>query len=476
MEPFLSGRFVKDAPSTVTKSDEACTVQKEFIERIANDRPDMDAHLPPISLAYKGFGRFRAHMDSQNDHLMGRMPKSKAKFEAAIDEFLREMSRFYDSEMNRAESVRESLNEIWRFYFQEYEPRKFPVYRRRLSSSSDDDAVGPPNLVEALIKVKNELGTTDRDGSVELAAYYTQFLESNTSQESRQRFLFPALGILVLGAHIGFYALSFTKVTRLVALTPLLPAAIWSGDEWARPTLMKAFQAACILQYHINKDTAEFMADRLPHPPKGDLPYVNEVPAHPPSGKLHFETRVEYYQGKDHHLNRFIYGATLGKNKDRVVVKFTKRYCLPLHLFCAEKRHAPRVLGYGVVHGGWHVIVMEWIANDPSDRENYASKYLPRWSKDLKKLVDGFHEEGFVHGDLRDANLIVPKKNPKRIMLLNFDWGGDVKSGAVHYPAACRNSDLVDGYDLEITVMRDNLALDNTLRKLEAERMEIDED
>ncbi|KAI0299117.1 hypothetical protein B0F90DRAFT_1729201 [Multifurca ochricompacta] len=214
---------------------------------------------------------------------------------------------------------------------------------------------------------------------------------------------------------------------------------------------MKAFEAACIIQYHINKDTVEFMANRLPHPPKGDLPYVNEVPAHPPSsGKLHFETRVEGYRGKDRRLNRFIYGATLGKNKDLVVVKFMKQYCLPLHLFCAEKKHASRVLGYGIIENG------------PSDQEHYASNYLRRWSKDLKELVDGFHEEGLVHSDLGDTSLIM--------MLLDFNWGGDVKSGAVYYLAACRNSELVDGYDLEITVTRDNLALDNTLRKLEAER------
>ncbi|KAI0299118.1 hypothetical protein B0F90DRAFT_634114 [Multifurca ochricompacta] len=138
---------------------------------------------PPISLAYHGFGCFRAHMDGQDGHLMGRMPKSKARFEAAVDEFLRKTSRFYDSEMDCAERARESLNEIRRFYFQVYVARQVPVFHRR--RSSDDHAVGPPNLVEALIKVKNELGTTDCDGSVELAAYYTQFLESNTSQESR---------------------------------------------------------------------------------------------------------------------------------------------------------------------------------------------------------------------------------------------------------------------------------------------------
>ncbi|KAI0296955.1 hypothetical protein B0F90DRAFT_1005890 [Multifurca ochricompacta] len=433
----------------------------------------MDSRLPPISLVYHGFGRFRDHI---NDHSDGPMPAHLPDFEKAVTKFMSAMCAYYYDHEDRGITARECLNEIWKSYLgeQEFDEIKHGIIGP--DGSSDGFTIGSANTMEVIVVVKNELGTTDCDGSVELAAYYTQSLESNTSQKSRKRFLFPALGILVVGAHVGFYALSFTKSTRLVALTPLLPAVIERGNEWATPALMRALEASCILRYHISKDTAEFMADRLPHPPQGDLPYINEVPTHPPSETLRFEIKVEAYQGKDfRYENRFIYGAK-DKNKDWVVVKFTQKYCLPLHLFCAEKKHAPRVLGYGFVHGGWHVIVMEWIAN--VDREYYASKYLPRWSKDLKELVDGFHEEGFVHGDLRDANLIVPKKNPEQIMLLDFDWGGEAKSGAVYYPTARLNADLMLGENpkhLEITVTRDNLALDNTLRKMNTE-IEMDED
>ncbi|KAI0301172.1 hypothetical protein B0F90DRAFT_1719931 [Multifurca ochricompacta] len=454
-------------------------VQKNPVGRIANDRPDMDSGLPPISLSYHGFGCFRAHMDGDST---GPMPTDKAMFEAAVDRFLHDMSRFYDSEKDRAEIAQRSLDEIWRCYSQEQEYQKIEAQGIRDDRSSDGHAIGPTNTVEIIIQVKNELGTTSCDGSVEMAAYYTQCLHLNTSTMSRRCFLFPALGILLMGAHIGFYALSFTKATRLVPLTPLLPAAIESGNEWARPALMRAFEAACILRYHINKDGMDYMAKRLAHPPRGDRPYINEVPTHPPSSKkLRFEINEELYQGKvNRYENRFIYGAITSKRKDKVVVKFTQRYCLALHLFCAEEGHAPRVRGYGVLHGRWHVIVMDRIEHDAFDRQKLASEYLLKWSKDLKDLVNKFHAAGFVHGDLRDANLIVPKNNPKDIMLVDFDWGGDLKTGEVYYPTACLNRDLVLGEnanDLRITEARDNMSLNNTLRKLEAgKNIRMDED
>jgi serine/threonine protein kinase len=211
-------------------------------------------------------------------------------------------------------------------------------------------------------------------------------------------------------------------------------------------------------------------------PRSRNLPYVNKVTAYSPSGVMsasaavHFHIQTEAYQGQPRYANRFLYLAARDGNADKVIVKFTRRYCPGLHWFCAERRHAPRLLGYGTIPGGWHVVVMEWIKQEDINLRDYALDHLPTWSKDLKSLVNDFHDEGWVHGDLRDANLIVSDKEPEQVMLVDFDWGGKDDDGPI-YPTALVNDELTKRVHpgdppLLITKEHDDNVLALTLRKL----------
>ena len=52
----------------------------------------------------------------------------------------------------------------------------------------------------------------------------------------------------------------------------------------------------------------------------------------------------------------------------------------------------------------------------------------------IRQAVDTFHKEGFVHGDLRAANIFVKKLNDGEwdVQLIDFDWAG--REGEVRYP------------------------------------------
>jgi hypothetical protein len=281
---------------------------------------------------------------------------------------------------------------------------------------------------------------------------------------------------MYIGPHIGFYALAYKKRTRLVALTPLLPMTAESGNDQVRPALLNAFKAACLLRHCIHKDSEDLFTrkkESLPIPIQGNLPYVTEVATYSPSGgasssTVCFQIQGEAYQGRDtRYPNRFLYSATLDNlDKNQVIVKFTRRYCPGLHSFCASQGHAPQLLGYGTIPGGWLVVVMEKIEQQDTNLRSYAHKHLQAWSKDLKSLVSGFHNEGWVHGDLRDANLIVGNENPGQVMLVDFDWGG--RNGQVSYPTALVHEELVKpgGGDLCITKEHDDYVLAHTLAKL----------
>ncbi|KAI0306253.1 hypothetical protein B0F90DRAFT_1688350 [Multifurca ochricompacta] len=144
--------------------------------------------FPPISLMYHGFGHFLdcAHSDSTD---LGPIA-NKPEFESAVNRFISKMSMYYDSEWDRTSCAGNCLDDIFGSCF----------------------ATRPDYLMrrDVIVMIKNELETTNCDASIKLAAYYSQLLNANTSSELRQRFLFPALGIVVVGAHIGFNALAFT--------------------------------------------------------------------------------------------------------------------------------------------------------------------------------------------------------------------------------------------------------------------------
>jgi len=100
--------------------------------------------------------------------------------------------------------------------------------------------------------------------------------------------------------------------------------------------------------------------------------------------------------------------------------------------------------------------------------QDYAPHHLSTWSEDLKSLVKAFHDKGWVHGDLRDAKFIVNNQKPGQVMLIDFDWGGDINAGQVYYPTALVNEELLKSEhldDFEITKEHDDAS---TLEKLGA--------
>jgi hypothetical protein len=254
-----------------------------------------------------------------------------------------------------------------------------------------------------------------------------------------------------------------------VALTPFLPARSPSGDDTHRSTLFQAFRAACILRHSIHEDTRRVInSTTLTRLHDRSLPYVQEIPAWPPSEtrQLEFCILKVAYQGEIWNENSFLFHAKA--QNENVLVKFTRRYSTKLHEFCAERGRAPRLLGYGTVPGGWKVVVMEDVEHEGyrAVYAKYAPRYWKKWCQDLTDLMQGFHDKNLVHGDLRTPNLIVPATNPENIMLVDFDWGGE--AGSVSFPTWAINEELVDGDRLEslvITKEHDVRVLSATLER-----------
>ena len=79
--------------------------------------------------------------------------------------------------------------------------------------------------------------------------------------------------------------------------------------------------------------------------------------------------------------------------------------------------------------------------------------------------MESFHNEGLVHGDLHEPNMICSGEN---IVLLDLDWGGQAREAL--YPCASLNPELTDGQEsIDQEIMKDNdiQILENTLKQLQ---------
>lgn len=67
-------------------------------------------------------------------------------------------------------------------------------------------------------------------------------------------------------------------------------------------------------------------------------------------------------------------------------------------------------------------------------------------AEDFSNKIRSFHERGFVHGDIRWANLLLRQKDqgdPCRVKLVDFEWSG--KEGEIIYPACLTREGRPDG-------------------------------
>ncbi|KAH8986309.1 hypothetical protein EDB92DRAFT_1879504 [Lactarius akahatsu] len=274
----------------------------------------------------------------------------------------------------------------------------------------------------------------------------------------------PCLGITVVGPFITFYGIAFLGQWHIAALTPTYSCVASACEGRDRMALCAAFRSASILLNHIHDDVKHFV-EIPPESPLTDrtLPYISELPRYPSMD----ESQKIQFQVLRRHQKQDIRNLYIAKTSDgeEIIVKFTRQYSIKLHNFCAERGHAPTIRGFGTIPGGWYVIAMDYISSSTSPSESLHLTCLrDKWKDDLSALVQAFHDEDLVHGDLRKPNMIC---NEEDILLLDFDWGGQV--GEASYPCAWLNLDLTDGREdisLGITKDDDTRILQNTLANI----------
>lgn len=104
------------------------------------------------------------------------------------------------------------------------------------------------------------------------------------------------------------------------------------------------------------------------------------------------------------------------------------------HRLLAQWGHAPNLFGVERISNDWLMVVMENLCKRPDDliaqlpRSELTEKHQRSESKAIKLL----HDAGFVHGDLRDPNILCSIVCD-HVWLIDFDWARQIRAG--YYPA-----------------------------------------
>ncbi len=475
---FKRTKLVTTAPSDIGKSSTYLDLQKNPSERILDDRPQPDADIPPISLLYDGFGHFLDITDGHDD-VPGLTDVKVRELQVAVDDFATRMTTHFDTEDERRDVGLKCLNKIFAARRGTVIPPISAAAIGSIRSNGHNIADHGPGTVG--VEFKNSITGISSLPAVELTGYVAR-LDSRMDQQLYEGWRVPCLGLTIvgkldisafnlysdfLGCDITFYAIiAIDHRLRIIALTPTFSCIQSASDGRDRVGLYSAFTASSVLQARIIQDATIFLNNPpaiIPTPAR-HFPAVTRLHKYPPSNE-YFSFEIQNFF-PERLPNRLLYIAeTLGPDKQSVVIKFARKYSIELHNFCARLGHAPPIYAFERLPGGWFAVAMRYVESAvPITHSPLLPTHRQLWKDQLQTLMNNFHGQNLLHGDLRGPNIACEGLS---VILLDFDWGG--KEGEACYPTWRLNDELLAGRvseDLRITKDDDRRVLANTLNKL----------
>src|ERR1700729_2366526 len=221
------------------------------------------------------------------------------------------------------------------------------------------------------------------------------------------------------GAHIGFAGAVYTDGPSAEVLSVTLPLCVPETDVELRTLAARHFGALKRAVVSLSQCYNQKSSGSLPSLPDARYPFKSSFTALDTST----ECRFEYLSS----ISGGLVFLAKTENSEKVCVKFARQYSMEAHSICSSMGFAPALRGFERVAGGWYMIVMDAITDEFGHVDKPSALYEP-----IQEKVVALHQQGYVHGDLRDTNLMVRKNSAPEMMLFDFDWAGEI--GKVRYP------------------------------------------
>jgi len=143
---------------------------------------------------------------------------------------------------------------------------------------------------------------------------------------------------------------------------------------------------------------------------------------------------------------------------DILFIKLVRRYSKEAHVKCSSLGFAPALRGFETIPGGWFMVIMDFIDDEYHELEDSRVKGM--FEHEVRERLTCFHQEGFVHGDIRTSNIMVKKDGSRGIKLVDLEWAGII--GEVRYPMNVNDVDVrrPDGaYDNELILPQHDMMM-----------------
>ena len=227
-------------------------------------------------------------------------------------------------------------------------------------------------------------------------------------------------------------------------------------------------------QHELDEEHKKLVQKEYPNAQR--LPFFPEPTGDPPETTLpkldyygilnRTNNTIEYYSDPSVEEMRCIFVAKMDDTKD-VVVKFAPQYGKEAHELLASKGLAPTLHCCECVVGGLYMIVMDRVEGRVLDSFEEGKRHDKSAFADLDAAVSALRTAGFVHGDLRAANIII---NPsgKHANVIDFDWASTELDG--NYPYMVSKKKLSDEWHPDVKggakmkTEHDYYALNNILK------------
>ncbi|KAG1849261.1 hypothetical protein DFJ58DRAFT_746628 [Suillus subalutaceus] len=247
-------------------------------------------------------------------------------------------------------------------------------------------------------------------------------------------------------ACIGFAGSVFTEKVQSDVLVPIIPLFWHSTDLRMQVMAARTFEALKIAIEELTKLYSHPIPSLEPKDPSLGCPY--------PRSYINSTGHTQEFSYDETQIpkDRLIFFGEIvgGAAGSKICIKFVRHYSPEAHEFCASKGHAPKLIAYNPLPGGWNMVIMDAldIDNDCFSQRPGSYRLLSEIAvldrqplkEAITSLIRELHDynDGYVHGDLRDANIVVGDNN--HFMLLDFDWAGPMQK--THYPMHVNRKDI----------------------------------
>jgi hypothetical protein len=246
--------------------------------------------------------------------------------------------------------------------------------------------------------------------------------------------------MVVSGSYFGFYgAIWDGDRVRVESLTPGFDLATHWKESNTREAIASSLDALVVavrnIEDHYNQIEVEARDNPTPKPYHHHLQKARKFPfmtSYEAGGQ---EIRFAYDQQLD--ASKLLFSVFVNGDKPgECLVKFTRQYSEDAHVYLASYNSAPTLRRCVRISAEWTAVIM--------DRSNYVVLYGLNLTKiqqekvrqKVEETLQLLHSAGYVHGDLRDTNILINLKSldsdDVKVHFVDFDWAGLI--GVARYP------------------------------------------